>query len=136
MKVTLFNADSAQLDPRGKVHALGIGWSWLPTPTPPMAIVAIVDLEDTDQADKEILLTVELLDSDGHIVHPSDGSGAISATIAIKPDLDTPRMMGVLNIGDGLPLPSGSYRWRVRRQEIEHATVNFEIRDDVVASER
>ncbi len=133
MKVTLFNADTAQLDPRGKVHALGIGWSWIPTPTPPMAVVAIVDLDEDDQSDAEVLLTVELVGPDNRIVHPSDGSGAITATIAVKPDPDSPRMMGVLNIGDGVPLSAGRHRWRVRRGEIEHATLDFDVRETATA---
>ncbi|MEU7633388.1 hypothetical protein AB0C34_25980 [Nocardia sp. NPDC049220] len=64
MKLTLWTADSAQPDPSGKAHALGLGWSVTTTPTPPMALVVFVDIGTDEEIREEYSLKVLLVDDE------------------------------------------------------------------------
>lgn len=67
MRATVLLADSAQSDPAGKVHALGLGWTVTSTPTPPMALVVLIEVDWTE-ANRKIPFKAELLTADGHNV--------------------------------------------------------------------
>lgn len=62
MKLVAFLADAAQADPQGKLHALGVGWTTLPTPTSPLAVVALADFS-ADETPIDASVTFELLDA-------------------------------------------------------------------------
>ncbi len=52
MRIHLLLADSAQADPTGKVHALGLGWTVTSTPTPPAALIATIWVDWTEANQK------------------------------------------------------------------------------------
>lgn len=67
MNLTVLLADAAQIDPTNKVSVLGMGWTHTRVPSPPVAVVAFVEVE---QADLPVELSVrfELRDSDDTLV--------------------------------------------------------------------
>ncbi|MFC8731563.1 DUF6941 family protein [Luteimicrobium sp. NPDC057192] len=121
MKATVLLADSAQSDLAGKVHALGLGWKITSSPTPPMAVVVLVDL-DWEEANVRVTLDASLVDSDGS---PVLSPNAPNDPVSFHGEFETGRPAGIptgaelrvpiaVNIGQGLPLKSGgSYRWHV-----------------------
>lgn len=64
VRATILLADSAQVDPAGKVHALGMGWSVTTAPTPPIALILLFQVPWTD-TNRPVLFRVRLLDGDG-----------------------------------------------------------------------
>lgn len=48
MNLTVLLADAAQIDLSNKVSALGMGWTHTRAPSPPMAIIAFVELTQAD----------------------------------------------------------------------------------------
>lgn len=65
MEATLFLADSAQVSPDGKLHALGIGWTHTGSPlTAPTAVAFILHVP-WDETNRKIKWTLDLLDADG-----------------------------------------------------------------------
>ncbi len=59
----LLLADAAQVDAQAKIHALGLGWTHIPTPTPPIAIVSVVELQP-EEVPTAFEIKFELLDAD------------------------------------------------------------------------
>ena len=122
MKVLLFLADYAQADPgTGKVHALGIGWHQTVTPTPPGAVVALIDV-DWHETNVRFDFRLELLDSDGASVlvpgpaglNPIIIEGVLEAGRPPGTTEGTPISMPLtVNLSAGLPLPLGRYEWRL-----------------------
>lgn len=125
MKATLLLADSAQADPNGKVHGLGVGWSMIGTPTPPMAIVVLIDCP-WDQTNMKHQLTIDLVDADGRAVSfQQDALGNPEPAVHIEADFESGRPPGipagtplrqplVINLGPGLPLtPGQKYEFRI-----------------------
>jgi hypothetical protein len=65
VEATLFLADSAQVSPDGKLHALGIGWTHTGSPlTAPTAVAFILHVP-WDETNRKIKWTLDLLDADG-----------------------------------------------------------------------
>lgn len=62
MNLTVLLADAAQVDSRNKVHALGMGWTHTQAPSPPMAVVAFVEL-DPSELPFDLKFHLELHDS-------------------------------------------------------------------------
>lgn len=120
MKTTILLADSAQADQLGKAHALGLGWSVTTSPTPPMALVLLFEV-DWNEANIRHHITVELNDSDGRpVLLPGAGSPLrFEADIEVGRPVGTPEgsplgLPMAINIGPGLELTPGQrYRWVV-----------------------
>jgi hypothetical protein len=71
MEVTLLLTDSAQVDPTGKAHALGIGWDQTTSPTAPASVLVLIDVPWND-TNRQHDLVVQLRDADGHpVIVPS-----------------------------------------------------------------
>ncbi|MCP2321366.1 hypothetical protein APR12_006757 [Nocardia amikacinitolerans] len=136
MIVTLITADSAQPDPTtAKVHALGIGWSWIGTPTPPMSIIAILDLNAADLEPAEITLVFDLVDAEDKPVSIEPGGEPLRVEAVITPGHEANRMAIPFTLGPGLPLEPGSYSWRVSDDGgKEFARVGFGVRPRPVAA--
>ncbi|MGY1869841.1 DUF6941 family protein [Nocardia gipuzkoensis] len=142
MQLTVLLADSAQVDPAGKVHALGMGWSTIPSPTTPMSVILVSDLTEDEvlSADHRVI-HVELCTSQGDLVVAQDTRGKarpVKVQIGVevnKAAAESPgvnRFAAVANFGPGIPLPAGNYKWRVRIDGpggIESATP-FTVQDD------
>jgi hypothetical protein len=118
MKATLMLADSAQTDPAGKVHALGLGWSNISTPSPPIALIAMLDIP-WDQTNTKHKLAIELLDGDGQPVSFENGPlGNAVPAVQIEAEIEAGRPPGLspgtpirqsfaIQIGPGMPLVAG-----------------------------
>ena len=118
MKGVLILADSAQADANGRIHALGAGWTVTSTPTPPIALTALVDCP-WDQTNVKHKLLVELLDTDGRVVSfQTDEQGNPEPAVRIETDFEVGRPPGMpkgspirqvlaINLTGGLPLTPG-----------------------------
>ena len=130
MKVSLFLADYAQTDDKGKVNAIGLGWTTIGTPLPPFAVVIILDIDwsETNQLHR---LTCELLDDDGQ---PVDVRGPVGTQpLRFEMQLEAGRPPGTIhgtsirqplsvNVGGGMPLAPGRYQWRGAVAGFDEAT--------------
>lgn len=136
MKIDLLLADSAQVDPSGKIHALGLGWTVTSSPTPPAAVVALVWASWTE-ANQRFNFRGELVDSDGKAVVQGDEPVAFwgqtevgrPAGIPEGSELMTPLVVGV---DAGLLLAPGQrYEWRMTvetRPEPTQGKAAFSVR--------
>jgi hypothetical protein len=117
MKLYLLMADYAQGAQSAKVNAIGLGWSETVTPLPHHGLVLFIDLDVGEVGDLDADFT--LLDGAGEVVKAPDGSET-RVQIAMKPEVNPgvePVAMTLpmtLDIGAGMPLPAGQYRWRAR----------------------
>ena len=144
MKVFAFLADAAQVDQQTKVHALGLNWTHMPTPTLPMAVVAFAELEPEDLP-AALSVRIELLDAEEQPVDvPADTEGnykplAITG-VGTASEFEGPRkgepimVPFVTQIGPGLPLKPGFYSFRVTVKLAESgesgtAEVRFRVRE-------
>lgn len=111
MQLVLMTADFAQVDPAGKVHALGLGWNAVSTPLPPFALIFVLYLEAGEYAGTSVVISGRLLHRNGERVPigPEGEELEIGAEITIS-ETDT-RSTGVLQLGPGLPLDAGKYKW-------------------------
>ena len=120
MRATLILADSAQVDPAGKVHLLGGGWSITGSPLGAFAVVVLIAVEwsETNEPHRAVL---RLEDADGRVVSiAGDEPSAIQqehdfevgrpAGVPVGSSVDVPV---VWNFGPGMPLPTGRYLWRL-----------------------
>jgi hypothetical protein len=117
VKISVLLADSAQAGSDGKVHALGIGWSTIGTPTAPMSVIVLSDLDDQDLEEK-YSFTVTLCDNDGKVFEFETETGkhalSLDITLPAPPPNGVPgarRLAAVANLGPGLLLPPASYHW-------------------------
>jgi hypothetical protein len=68
VEATLFLADSAQVSPDGKLHALGAGWTHTSSPmTAPLAVAFILHVP-WSETNRKIRWTLDLIDADGNPV--------------------------------------------------------------------
>lgn len=137
MRAVVLLADSAQADPSGKVHALGLGWSVTGSPTAPSAVVAFIHVEWAE-TNEPFRFRLEMLDADGHQVFGPTPAG--SSPILIEGDLEAGRPPGLshgteltvpiaVNIGGGLPLvPGHRYEWRLTIDTRVSESASFTIR--------
>ncbi len=130
----VFLADAAVLDPSGKVHCLGAGWTVTSSPTGPHAVVVLLRVA-WEAAGVPQRLVVALIDADGRAVPLPTVHGPeqlrVQAEVAIgRPEglpagssLDAPFVLPVAP----LPLPPGRYEYRVSiGDEVFHAP--FDVR--------
>lgn len=119
MEAHVFLADAAQVDNKGKLHALGLGWTTVGTPLPPMAVVVLIQVP-WNKTNQKHNLSVELLDADGTpavVPGPAgdqslkvDGEFEAGRPAGITPGSDINLPMS-FNISAGLALAPGSYVW-------------------------
>lgn len=123
MRTIVLLADAAQTDTAGKLHALGLGWTVTSTPTPPAAVIAIVEVEWTE-TNMPYKIDFDLVDEDGH---PVTIPGPMGESIALhfESEFELGRPPGLVPgtpltvpfavpLGAGIPLAPGKrYRWRV-----------------------
>ena len=121
MKVLTLLADAAQADAGGKVGALGLGWTFIPTPAPAYALVIFLDIGPDDTSSDEYGVRCELLKDTGEpaMLEDHDGPRPLLVEFAGKINLHPPvggkrfRTPVVLNMLPGMTLAPGSYRWKV-----------------------
>jgi hypothetical protein len=139
MEATLLLANSAEPTPTGTVSALGIGWSMISTPTPPVALVILIKVPwDVTNVKHELLL--KLVDADGHDVMLGVTPFGDPAPLEIRGEFEVGRPAGLphgtaidqampINVGAGLPLVPGlSYEWRLIIDGEERAARSFLVR--------
>ncbi|HXR41067.1 MAG TPA: hypothetical protein VN738_01600 [Acidothermaceae bacterium] len=125
MKATLLLCDAAQVDPAGKVHILGAGWTVVGggagIPLPAQAVVAMVHVP-WHQTTQPHFLRLRLEDADGNVVRvgPPDAVHPMvhEQTVSVSrppgaPEGITLDVPVVVSIGPGMPLPAGRYAWRL-----------------------
>lgn len=100
MKATVLVADAAQVL-AGKVYTLGLGWDNIGTPTPPHAVVILLDVDWTE-TNEPIQMRAELVDSDMQPVTTPTPVG--EQPIAIEVQLEVGRPPGVPH-GSSLRVP-------------------------------
>jgi hypothetical protein len=124
VKFDLYTADSASVDDRSKTYALGLGWTHIGSPTPPMALLAFIDLQP-DEVPAKIQIHIELLDSEGRAVHfRQPGTGQEGPPVMVDGTVDASavdetayrgepiRVPFVVQLGPGLVMDPGLYRFR------------------------
>jgi hypothetical protein len=139
VRVSLFLADYAQSDDKGKVNAIGLAWTNIQTPLPPFAVVLIVDI-DWSETNEPHRVTCELLNDDGQPVEVQGPVGAQPLRFEMQVEAGRlPRTIHgtafrsalAVNVGGGMPLPAGRYQWRasVAGFEAATATESFVVND-------
>lgn len=120
MKATVLVADSAEVV-NGKVYALGLGWDNISTPTPPHAVVILLDVEWTE-TNRQFHMRAELVDQDMQPVVIPTPLG--EQPIAIEARLEVGRPPGLphgtsvrvpfaAGVGPLSLTPGHRYVWRV-----------------------
>ena len=125
MKATLLLCDAAQVDPAGKVHILGAGWTVVGggpgVPLPAQAVVAMVHVPWHETV-RPHFLRLRLEDADGKpvLVGPPDARQPMvhEQTVVVNRPAGAPEGITldvpvVVSIGPGMPLPAGRYAWRL-----------------------
>jgi len=142
MKGTLILADAAQGDPNGKVHALGAGWSVTGSPTPPMALILLIDCP-WDETNTKHQVIIDLVDSDGRPVSFETGPlGDPRPAIHIEAHIEAGRPPGLphgapvrqqMAIGLGpMPLSPGQfyeYRLSIGGKVMDSWLATFFVRE-------
>lgn len=122
MKIQILLADSAETDgASGKVHVLGLGWKITTSPTPPAAIVLLLNVE-WGECNRAFSLDVDLLDEDGNQIQVTTPAGPAPILIHAEGEAGRPpgtkvgseiRMPLSFNIGPGLLLDEDKqYEWK------------------------
>jgi hypothetical protein len=122
VRVALFLADAAQSAPDGKAHALGLGWTFTSSPTAPMALVVLMDV-DWSETDRDIPCRIDLVDEDGGPVSvqlPGQPPRTVDITFGVRvtrppghPEGVPIRWTQAVQL-PGLPLPPRRrFQWRV-----------------------
>ncbi len=136
MEAKILLADSAQASPDGKVHALGLGWSFTGTPTPPAAVILLLSIP-WDQSNRRIAFHVELVDADGHTVLDPNG-----APMRVEGEIEAGRPAGMphgsplasalaMNVGPGISLQVGEayeYKLTIDGEHKEGWSARFNVR--------
>lgn len=125
MKATLLLCDAAQVDPAGKVHILGAGWTVVGggngVPLPAQAVVAMVHVPWHETV-RPHFLRLRLEDADGNavLVGPPEARQPMihEQTVVVNRPAGAPEGITldvpvVVSIGPGMPLAAGRYAWRL-----------------------
>lgn len=120
-------ADVGQVDPAGKLHLLGAGWSQTgvgPNGLTPDFAVAVFVTVPWDQCNKELEVSLELVTDDEQAVTVNTPNGeqpiVIKQGVVVSPPAGAPngspgQHAMLVGVQGGLPLRPGSwYKWRVR----------------------
>ena len=124
MRAIVLLAQSGHLDKGGTVHALGLGWTTSPTPTPQHVLIVFVEV-DWSEIGKAFQIRAELVDSDGaRVAHTEDG--VIKARYQPVHPKGTPVTIPFMATIPSLNLKVGQrYQWRV--------SINNEMHEDWLA---
>ncbi|MBX5446934.1 MAG: hypothetical protein IRZ27_00235 [Acidothermus cellulolyticus] len=142
MHATLLLCDAAEVDPAGKVHILGAGWTVVgagPTGALPGQAVVVLVHVPWHRTGEDHLLRLSLEDADGRAVlagAPENPQPLVhQQAFRVQrppgaPEGITIDVPVVVTIGPGLVLPPGRYAWRL---EIDGETredwlVSFHVR--------
>ena len=119
MKLHVLLADAAQVE-SGKLSALGIGWTFIPTPAPAFSLVVLLEIEWHERAPRYQVFC-QLLRGNGEpaMVHAPEGDQPFQVQFEASLDVNPAapdgaelRLPMVLNFPPGLPIAPGRYRWR------------------------
>ena len=138
MKVVSLLADAAQVDQQTKVHALGINWTHMPSPPLPMAIIVLTEVSP-DEMPAALSIVIELLDSGGQPVslpQPPDGQPKplrIEGVGTASPreggnEWEPTTVPFVAQVGPGLPLEPGNYKFAIRIHSARGGSQSDELR--------
>lgn len=136
-------AGAAQVDHQLQVHAIGINWTRMVSPTTSMAIVVLAEVPP-EEAPAELSLTIELFDSEGAPVKvPSQREGqvepfkvyTVATAQAREPGnvWETVRVPFVVSVRAGLSAPPGNYKFAIRVGRKGGHTLGDELRFCIVA---
>lgn len=140
MEAVLILADAAQVDPGGKAHMIGAGWTVTGPDMPPQAVVALIDVP-WDATNQPHRIELRLLDADGQPVQVPGPTGE-PQPLRLDQTVEVGRPPGVpsgteikvplaINLGPGLPLTPGQrYRWQldINGETREHWSAAFYVR--------
>lgn len=127
MEIIAMLSDYAQVDPQGKVSAIGLGWNIIRTPLAAHTLLTIFKL-DWNEAAEEHAFTVDLVDEDGRpVLLPSviigevnpihvEGSFTTGRPPALAPGSELFQHVA-LNFTVGMQLRPGRYEYRVASGE-------------------
>lgn len=145
MQATLLLANSAEATPVGTVSALGIGWTVTSAPTPPAALVVLMQIP-WDQTNLNHTLEITLLDADGYAVQLGQTATGERAPLQITGDFEAGRPPGLphgtpidqamaINVLPGLPLvPGQAYQWQLKIDGEDIASRRFLVRPAAVGN--
>ncbi|MEV6897472.1 hypothetical protein [Amycolatopsis sp. NPDC051372] len=137
MRLYLAMVDYAQGSSNAKVNAIGLGWSQTITPLPHHGLALFIDFDASEIG--EIEADFVLLDDAGEVVKDPDGSET-RVKLGMRPDVNpdaepvATTVPLTLDIGAGMPLPAGKYRWRAtvtRGNDVSETERPFTVRDQV-----
>lgn len=126
MRVTVLLADLAQADSVGKVHMIGLGWTRTGVPAGPMAIVALLRLDDVEETSQPHEVGFDLVDASGKQVSMTPGGKSLKLTAKVEPSSEAPIELPavapvVWQLGGGLLLDVGqTYTWRITVDGKQH----------------
>lgn len=134
MKAQIYLADFAQGSPGQKVHSIGLGWTQVSTPLPSHSVLILLDVPP-EELGESVKISAWLADEKGN--QQCDQQGA---AIELQAEISTQQAenaAGVstvapiaVNLGSGLPLEPGEYRWKVElRGQDEVAERAFRVRE-------
>lgn len=81
--MTVLLADAAQIDGSNKISALGMGWTHTRVPSPPMAVVGFVELEQADLP-VDLNIRLELRDGDDSLVTMETPEGPRPVAVEVQ----------------------------------------------------
>lgn len=137
MKIQVLLADFAQSDDRGKINAIGIGWTTVPTPLPQHA-VAILFQADWHESNEPHQFSLDLVDEDGQLVQFIGEDGEQAPFMNLEGQFEVGRPPGLtkgtpltqalsVNMPPGMPLaPAHRYEYRVKVGEVV-STASFSV---------
>lgn len=132
MRISLFLADFAQSDDKGKINTIGLGWTTTATPLQPFALVIFLDI-DWDETNQPHPIRCELLTEDGQPARVPGPVGLQPLVFEASAEAGRPpgtphgtaiRMPLAVNLSGGIPLPPGRYEWRASVKGFENATAS------------
>lgn len=142
MKLDLHLADSASVDDRSKIYALGLGWTVTSSPTPAFAVLLVIELEP-EEVPADLEFQLELVgEGDAVARFPAQQSEEKGRPVIAGGQLQAPplpadypgdplRLPLVVNFQPGIILEAGRYRFKAtvtRESESLHAVQGFRVR--------
>ncbi len=83
MNLTVLLADAAQIDANNKIYALGMGWTHTKVPSPPMAVIGLVELEQADLP-VDLGIRLELRDGDDTLMTMETPEGPRPVVVEVQ----------------------------------------------------
>lgn len=131
MKVRSLLADAAQLDPGGKVHVLGMGWTKIQTPLGAFALIALLDISPAEVTER-YGVKCELLTETGELAKLLNASSEDEETLSVVISTNLVRnettskqdritLPVIINFMPGINLEPGRYQWRLSVEGFQDA---------------